>query len=1096
MKNSAATKLRMDCYFHYEKILRIMKLSVLFLFLAVLKVDAKSYGQEVFSINNPSAPVKKVFKEIESQSNYTVFYRTDQVDLDRRVKMAITNGTIDMVMEQLLTGQPLTYKVIDKVIVIKPAMAVEENSEAAQQVEVSGTVTAGNTGELLQGVTVQEKSTNNAVITNSKGFYSIAVKDKNSVIEFRYVGYKTKEVVAGSQQVINVVLEEENKTLEQVVVVGYGTQKKKDLTGSVATISSKDLDNRANTQFGYSIEGKAAGVQVIRSSGQPQAGFSIRIRGTSSVTSGSDPLYIVDGVPTPNTNDINPADIESITILKDASSAAIYGNKGANGVVLITTKRGKNQKAKLNFNTSLTMSKAWKRMDVLNSTQFKDLMTEMGSITDWAKYNANTNWQDETFRSALSQNYQLSATGGNAKTTYYVSGSMVNQNGIILNNNLKRITLKANVDQQLTKAIKVGTTLAYDNWKDRDVSENNRNGVITRLYTTAPIIGIRSIDNPEMYARSPFIDDLENPVSTVYQPEHLYKNNRYHGNVYAEAEIMSGLKVKSLFGFEKADGLFTSFLDSVQTRYGKSLHGQAQENTYKYKYWISENTVSYTKKIKEHNLALLGGFIISRGEHDNLYKSATNFSGSPAGNHSPDVAVTKSIPSPDYSRESNASFIGRFNYAYKDKYLLTSNFRADGSGKFSDKHKWGYFPSFSAGWRISNEDFFKAKGVNELKLRVGWGIVGNDDIPAYSRFGLVDTISNKYLINGVAHTAFIPTSLENTDLKWEKTTQLDIGIDFTILNNRLSFTADYYHKKTTDMLLAVPLNTSSGFAIAWQNAGSLENKGFEFQVISKNIVNRDFKWNSNFNISFNRNKVLSIVGTTLAVGGINPAGDDFYTALVKEGKPLGSFYGKISQGVDKATGKIIFMQTADGSGDSVGIIGNANPKFIYGFTNSFTYRNFTLDIFFQGVSGNQILNATRVLTESMVLPMNQSATVLTRWKNPGDVTNMPGVSPDDWHNSNPSTRYLESGSYLRLKSLTLGYTLPSSTLSKLKMSRCMVYFTAENLLTFTKFKGFDPEVSAFSGNSNSKTNQNTAPGVDWGTYPQSRDFIVGVNISF
>jgi len=292
-------------------------------------------------------------------------------------------------------------------------------------------------------------------------------------------------------------------------VIGYGVQKKKDLTGAVATISAKDMENRANAQFGYSIEGKAPGVQVIRSSGQPQAGFSIRIRGTSSITSGSDPLYIVDGVPTPNTNDINPADIENISVLKDASSAAIYGYKGANGVVLITTKRGKNQKLKLNFNTSLTMSSPWKKMDVLNSAQFKDLMTEMGSTTDWNKYNANTNWQDETFRNALSQNYQLSATGGNAKTTYYISGSMNDQNGIILNNNVKRATFKVNLDHQLTKFLKMGTSLAYDNWKDRDVSENNRNGVITRLYTTAPIIGIRDLDNPAMYARSPFIDDLE-----------------------------------------------------------------------------------------------------------------------------------------------------------------------------------------------------------------------------------------------------------------------------------------------------------------------------------------------------------------------------------------------------------------------------------------------------------------------------------------------------------------------------------------------------------------------------------------------------------
>lgn len=1076
-----------------------MRLTTVFIIMAFMQVSASSYSQQLFTINKANVAFKKILKEIEEKSDYTVFYRVDQVNLAQKVDVSVTNGTIDEVMRQLLLNQPLSYKVIDKVIVIKPvtnnAIDNKIQAENLKQITITGTVTDAQNGNPLMGVSIMEKNTTSGTVSGANGKYIISVKGNNSVLQFQHIGYKLQEIEVGSQQVINVALEEENKVLEQVVVVGYGTQKKKDLTGSIATVSSSDLENRGNTQFGYAMEGKAAGVQVIRSSGQPQAGFSIRVRGTSSITSGSDPLYIIDGVPSPNTGNINPADIESISILKDASSAAIYGAGGSNGVVLITTKRGKNQKLKINLNASATMSSAWKQMNMLNSQQFKELATEMGKTTDWAKYTANTNWQDEIFRNAMTQDYQLSAMGGTAKTTYYLSGSYINQNGIVLNNNLNRATLKANVDQRIGRIFKVGTSLAYDDWKDRDVYENNRNGVITRLYTSIPNIGIWDPENPGQYARSPFINDLENPVSTVYEPEHLFKNNRLHGNAYAEAEILKGLKLKSLYGFERSNGNFNSFQDSVKTRYGKSQKGIAVENKYKYKYWVSENTASYNKLINDHNIGLLGGFIMERGISDNLYTSSHDFTS--AADHSVSSGNVKAVPNPEYIQRSKVSYIGRLNYSYKDKYLITSNFRADGSGQFPANNKWGYFPSFSAGWRISNEEFFKnySGSINDLKIRVGWGVFGNDRARPYAWYGLVDTMS-RYLFGGVEHTAFNSSTLENTDLKWERTSQTDIGIDISFLNSRINITADYYHKKTTDLLLEVPVPTSTGFSTALQNAGSLENKGFEFFISSKNIVQKNFKWSTDFNIYTNKGKVLDIVGTTIQTGTINPAGTSLNTAIVQAGSPLGSFYGRISQGVDPATGKIKFMQNAAATGDSIGIIGNANPKFLYGFTNSFSYKKFSLDIFFQGVKGNDILNATRVLTESMALPMNQSATVLSRWKKAGDITDMPGISTSNWDNSAISTRFIEKGSYLRLKSLTLGYNFSPEALAKWRMSKFMIYFTGQNLLTFTKYTGFDPEVSAFSGKDQGTTNQNTAPGVDYGTYPQSRDYILGINITF
>ncbi len=979
----------------------------------------------------------------------------------------------------------------------KPVWAINSSSFEINDVRALTGLVISETGGPIVGASIQVKGQNLGTTTDASGKFSIEVSEK-TILVVSHIGYESQEVVVGDQTSIIVKLVRSASEMDQVVVVGYGTQKKRDLTGSISSLSSKDLENRPATQFGYAIEGKAAGVQIIRSSGQPQAGFSIRVRGTSSITAGSDPLYIVDGVPTENINDINPADIDNITILKDASSAAIYGNRGSNGVVLITTKRGKNQKVKIGFNTSITSSQAWKKLDVLNSAQFKELATDLGATTDWNKYNANTNWQDETFRNALSQSYSLSATGGNSNTSYYLSGAYVNQNGIIINNNLKRATLKANIDHQVTSFLKVGASLAYANWKDRDVPENHRNGVIARLVTTAPIIGIRDIDDPKQYARSPFINDLENPVSTVYQPEHLFVNNRLSGNLYVEATINKDLKFKSLFGFENSDGIFTSFQDTIQTRYGRTMHGLATENKYNLKNWISENTFNFTKQFDGHNLSALGGFVISRQNTDNLYRNSVDFRNAVGGDQSVEGGSVKSTPVPEKTQISSVSAIARVNYNYKNKYYLTTNFRQDGSGRFAPGNKWGSFPSFSAGWRISEEDFFNKtnSSISEFKLRAGWGIVGNDAVPANARFGIVDTTGPKYLIGGVVHTAYVPRSLENVDLTWEKTKQVDIGFDLGLFKNKLMITADYYKKTTSDMLLAVPIPTSTGFSSAWQNAGTLENKGFEFSFSSKNIEKSDLRWNSEFNISFNKNKVLDIVGTQLVVGTINPAGSNYNTAIVKAGQPLGSFYGKISQGVDPATGDIIFMKNQAGTSDSVGIIGNANPKFTYGFSNSISYKNFSVDVFFQGVSGNDIMNATKLLGESMALVMNQSSEVVRRWKRAGDITDIPRANPGSWRNSLPSTRYVEKGSYLRLKSLTVGYRLQDDVAKKWKMNRCFVYITAENLFTFTKYTGFDPELSAFSGKSNSTTNQNAAPGVDWGTYPQSREFVFGVNISF
>ncbi|MEO8712817.1 MAG: TonB-dependent receptor, partial [Parafilimonas sp.] len=857
-------------------------------------------------------------------------------------------------------------------------------------------------------------------------------------------------------------------------------------------------EDRPNTEFGYSLEGKAAGVQVIRSSGQPQAGFSIRIRGTSTITSGSEPLYIVDGVPTGSIDQINPSDIESFSILKDASSAAIYGSSGANGVVLITTKRGKNGKTQVNLEAYNGFSTVWKRMDVLNSTQYKDLMTEMGQSLDWSQYTANTNWQDELFRTANEQNYQLSVSGGNEKTNFYLSGALVKQDGVVIGNTLNRANFKLNLDHRINKVFKIGTSISYDRWFDIDVSENSRNGSIMNSILGSSVIGIWDASG-EKYTTDPFRNDLDNPVALANGDDHKYSNDRFNGNVYVEANVLKGLKLRSMFGYEKYNNTYNFYADPYKTVSGRGFNGQAELSQSDNQYWISENTINYAKSFNKNVLTVLGGFISSKTTSSASDIITHNFANPVVTTVNGGSVIDAATGATD--AQTTISFISRLTYEYADKYLFSANMRSDAASVFGPENRWGYFPSFSAGWRISKEKFFEnITAINDFKIRGSWGIVGNSQIGAYSYLGTVAP-SGAYVIGGNVVAGYSPISLENPSLKWETTEQTDIGIDAAIFNSRILFTTDYYYKKTTGLLLQAPVPASSGYTSALKNIGDLQNSGLEFEVTTKNFVGR-FEWSTDFNISFNKNKILDIAGGTIYDGGIDERGN---SSIAQAGLPLGSFYGYVAEGVNKKTGNMIYkmadkdagLQTSDEQ-----VIGNANPKFSYGFTNDFKYQQWSLSVFIQGVEGNDILNATRIYTEGMWEPRNQSAAVLNRWEKPGDVTDIPRqdltntTTPFENYNSLISSRFVENGSYLRIKSATLGYDLSPQLLSRLKLTKLRLYVTGENLLTLTKYSGFDPEVSAFSATYAGSQSNNVAPGVDFGTYPQTRDIIFGVSLSF
>jgi len=943
----------------------------------------------------------------------------------------------------------------------------------------------------IPGVSIIIEGTTIGTVTDFDGNYELeADYNEASVLVFSYLGFETKKIAVKGQSTINVQLKENAQALDEIVVVGYGSQLKKDITGAVSTVDSKSFESRPNNQVGSLLQGQSSGVQVLSNSGKPSEGFSIRIRGTNSLTASSEPLYVVDGVPTNDTRSINPTDIDTVTILKDASSTAIYGAQGANGVVLITTKRGTTNKPKVSIDAYAGVSQVWNTLDVLNGEQYRDLMGELGLATDWDSFTARTDWQDKIFQNGLSQNYQTSVSGRTESTNYFISAGYTAQEGAVRSAELARTNFKINLDQDINDWLKIGTRMSYTRYRDVDVNDNNavnQGGVLLGALTTPSIIGVFNEDG--MFTSNPF-QNWENPLASTDGLDREFNSDRFLGNIYMEAKFLKNFKYKINYGVDYGNGVFQSFLDPFRTGFGSAIGGQSIYNTNKNAYYIIDNTLAYNKKFDKHSFEGLVGSVNQRYKSENSSIETRNFSSGSVT--TPNAGSEIFNASAFISEKTNSSFLSRINYSYDDKYLLTANFRADGSSVFGPNNRWGYFPSFSLGWRASRENFMSDSSViDDLKFRAGWGIVGNDQIGRYAFLGRVGTGAN-YPFGGTAQPGTFPATLENLELKWEESEQVNIGIDLTLLNNSITFTAEAYVKNTRDLLLNAPLPNTTGFDSAIQNIGELQNKGLEFSFNTVNFDKKDFSWNTDFNISFNRNEVVDLVGQEILQGSI--AGGRGEASLVREGLPLGSLYGYIFGGVDPATGNAFYIDnegnsTFTPSPDDRRVIGDANPDFFYGFTNTISYKQFGLFIFIQGSQGNDMLNVTRIETESMQGPKNQTIAVLDRWREPGDITNIPRASFGSNDNSRVSTRFIEDASYMRFKTITLSYNFSQKLLETLNMSTLKVYATGENIFTITDYSGFDPEVNAFGGS-------NTVRGIDFGTYPQTRNLIFGINATF
>lgn len=966
-------------------------------------------------------------------------------------------------------------------------------------VSVSGVVTSSADNKPLPFVSVVIKGTTRGTSTDQQGRYTLNLSGSDQTLVFSFVGMTTREVLVEGRSVINVVLDPVPEQLREVVVIGYGSESRALLTGSVGLVGEAQIRNIPVGTIDGVLQGKAAGVQVIQNSGAPGAAISVRVRGTSSIGAGNEPLYVVDGIPVITgdygqigfsgqginaLSDLNPADIESISILRDASAAAIYGARASNGVVLITTKRGKAQKTRFTFSSYLGTQDVPKPLELLNASQFMEYVNERslneGGLPIYTQEEIDhpaydTDWLSHVLRRAPISSYELSAAGGTDQTRFYLSGTVFDQAGTLIGTDYRKLTARANIDHRVSQKLLIGmgfsTSYSLNNRKEGDQSLNSP---LVNAISLSPLYPVYNSDGS-------FNEDgaFANPVSIGEQQINESFNYRNLGNVFADYEIIPGLKLNTKWGFDYLNLREHSY-DPPTTRQGAKYKGLGYEASAEVVNIVSNNTLSYSGTFnKKHHLNALAGYSFEKYRRRSMLIRGQDF---PNENlqYIASAATIVEARASGLDRGMN-SWFGQVRYHYDYRYLATLSARYDGSSKFGANNRYGFFPAASFAWRVSEEQFFTWKRrISDLKIRAGYGMTGNDGIPDFSASGLYSGGSN-YLGN----SGIYPSQLPNPDLRWESTAQLNAGIDLGLYKDRIKLTADVYHKMTRDLLLDMPIPGSSGFTYITRNIGEMENKGLEVNLITQNTTGL-LAWTSNLNFSMNRNKVTKLYNDQ-PIDNIGRGGN-----RIEVGQPIGVFFNWKALGVDPTTGDIIF-EDVNGDGlittEDRTIIGNPHPKFIGGLGNEFSYKRFHLNVFIQGSYGNDIFNGTRRYIETMKSEDNQSIAVLDRWRNPGDITTIPRATLSDPNgNDRMSSRFIEDGSYLRLKDLRLAYEVNTSQWTPHPL-RFRVYIAAQNLLTLTGYSGMDPEVN-YAGQDNLRL------GTDFFTYPHARVFMFGVNVDF
>ncbi len=973
---------------------------------------------------------------------------------------------------------------------------------------ITGTI-LDEKGESIIGASVAIKGTANGTITDIDGKFFLDVNE-NDILAVSYIGFLSQEISVAGKTDFQITMKENAEMLDEVVVIGYGVMRKRDLTGAVSSIDSKSMQDKPVANIGEALQGKASGVQIINS-GAPGSNVSIRIRGISTINN-SEPLLVIDGVPTDlSLNALNMDDVQTVDVLKDASATAIYGSRGANGVVLITTKKGKSGDGVVSFSANWGIQEATSMPDMLNASQFASYHNDMianyagtenlmqrpdfADPTTWGK---GTDWMDELFGTSLIQNYSLSYSGGTDKSNYYVSAGILDQEGIVTNTSYRRYTVQFNGESKVKSWLKFGNnvTLSHDNKKQGSYS-------IRDAMAAQPTQPVYNEDGTYSGPGNPayWYGDIKNPLGNAKVNSQTTKGYNLLGNVFAEINLFDRVTFKTLGGIDFKFWDNTNFNPKYDWKPIPQPESYRYEASNKSLTYLWDNTLTYIETFnKNHHLNVMIGSSAQNNVYNQMNAGVQGFLSDKNnqlsnGLNQPTVGGTKN----DWAL---LSFMGRANYNYADRYLFTLTVRRDGSSRFSEDNRWGTFPSVAAAWRLSEESFYREnKWVNDVKVRAGYGVTGNQwGIDNYAYYTKLKT--GQYVFNGIPVSTLYPLVMSNPDVKWETVKQWNAGVDLALIDQRINLSLDGYIKNTTDMLvpMAVPITTGySDIYVPSINAGKVRNTGWELTISSRNLTG-ELEWNTDLNVSYNKNEVISMNdGVPLFTG------DDINMTKIlvnAEGNPINSFYGYVTNGlfqnwdqVNNASiqvpggtspGDICFMDL-DNNGvindNDRTYIGNPTPEWSFSMNNGFTYKNFDLQLFLQGVAGNDIYNANRIWQEGMSVPQNQTAKVLDRWTGEGTSNSVPrAVYSDPNKNTRHSNRFVEDGSYLRIKNLTFGYTLPETVSKKAFLQTVRLYMTCRNLYTFTKYSGFDPEVGA--------------NGVDLSTYPLTRTYSLGVNVKF
>lgn len=1107
-----------------KKIFLAMKLTVLFNCILCLHLSATVHSQTKVTLNLHQASLDQIFREIEKKTEFRFLFNDDVLNKEPKTDVVVMNAPVTEVLTVLLKKTSLDFKIRNENLVVIVTRAIE-----LKGLPVHGTV-LNSRGQPATGVSILEKGTHNGVYTNEKGEFNITVTDNNAVLVISSVGFISQEYAVNGNTSVSISLVEDFSKLNEVVVVGYGNTTKKTTTGAFQTINMKESQDLPVGQFTQKLEGKMAGVQINQMTGTPGAGIQVRIRGSASLSTGATPLYVVDGFPiVGDISNINPDEIETVTVLKDAASTSLYGSRAAFGVVMVTTKAGRAGQTNISVNAYRGVQKVPMkgRPDMMNGTEwaqfkqesYQDLGQPVPAVfQNPSQYGKGYDWYNAMLRTAPIGDYSITVNTNKEKFSSAVTASFFDQSGVMLNSNYRRYSLRANTVFRMTDNLRAGFNLAPSFTTSSAPATDGlffgSGGLLYNALLTPPVVNWKNPDGTLPVAvTTPGITAFPTPnwVRSIQDIKNNTQANRLLSNAYLEFEPVKRLVFKSTINVDLGQTLYSSFQPSTAGRSFAAAPSAINANLFQsnnsYWSWLSENTVSYAKTMGEHSFDVLGGYSVQRYHMDYSTISGSDY---------PDDrirtiagALNKNPSTQDIQEWSLISYIARLSYNYKQKYFLGATFRRDGSSRFGDNSKWGNFPSISGAWVVSEEPFFdRFHSLSFLKFRASYGLIGNNNIGNYTQYASVSTSVNSPFSNNTESGSAV-TSMPNPQLGWESTRELDLGVDLGLLKDRINVTYDYYNKRTTNLLFQIQVARESGFSNFQANVGNIQFWGHEFGLQTNNLIGK-FKWSTNFNIAFGDNKVLALSTVSNRL---------YYYAnsaetMTRVGGRIGQFWGLVQDGVYKdqtdynnspkavnsRVGTIKFkdlnhdgsVSTADDGGDKT-IVGNPFPKFIFGFTNTFSYKNFDFLVVCSGSYGNKIARMTDQGTANLDGVFNVLKEVKDRWRSPtqpgagkyGTTMYNTGDERDLFH-----SRFIEDGSYLTIKNVTLGYTVPLSHSRAFRSIR--VFASCQQAYVFTKYGGANPEIGM---DSNGNPPNSLEQGLDFTAYPVPRTFTLGANIS-